>query len=178
MVPISEVKAVVTTVNWDSILGSGIVVPPHGDLALEALWVRIRVGSAGRGWQPDGQRRRRVEDYAQIVLTQYYRDRGWKVQDTRIGNPYDAVAVKGPELLYLEAKGTEGDGATVLVTPGEVRHARTHRGQCVLGVVDGIRMDPDGAVDETSGNLRIYEWDPDRGLLEATGYEWTPPVGR
>ncbi len=96
------------------------------------------------------------------------------MQDTRIGNPYDALAIKGSQKLYLEAKGTEGAGTSVLVTPGEVDHARKHPGQCVLGITSGITLQADGSVDESSGDLRVYDWNPDVGTLEPTGFEWTP----
>lgn len=40
----------------------------------------------------------------------YYRDKGWVVTDTRQNRPYDAVADKGTERLYLEAKSTRTAG--------------------------------------------------------------------
>jgi hypothetical protein len=104
MIPVDEVKRVVTTVNWDVILGSGIVVPPPDDAALEALWSPIRRGARGGRWQPDPERRRRVEDYAQTKLEQHYRDQGWYVKDVRIGNPYDALATKPGSTVDLAAR--------------------------------------------------------------------------
>jgi hypothetical protein len=85
------------------------------------------------------------------------------------------IRAKGPSTLYLEAKGTEGAGTSVLVTPGEVDHARKHPGQCMLGITSGIRLQADGSIDEASGDLRVHDWNPDVGTLEPTGYEWSPP---
>jgi len=92
------------------------------------------VGSA-QGWQSDLVRRKQVEDAAQDRLMEHYRAEGWTVTDTRHGNSYDAVARRAGEVLFLEAKGTETDGAAVLVSKGEVKHAREHPGQCVMGVL-------------------------------------------
>jgi hypothetical protein len=173
MIPIEEVKEAVRTVNWDTILGSGIVVPPPGDQALDALWDGLRSGSGTARWQPDPARRRRVEEYAQARLERHFWEQGWQVRDTHLGNPYDALATKGVETKYLEAKGTEGDGKAVLVTPGEVEHARQHPGECVLGIVKRVRLRADGTVEPGSGELVLHDWKPDEGKLKVTGYEWS-----
>jgi hypothetical protein len=83
---------------------------------------------------------------------EHYRNQGWMVTDTRYGNPLDAVARKSAawgvstdgivstsglgddDLPYLEAKGTQSAGNTVLVTRGEVDHARANNGRCVMGI--------------------------------------------
>lgn len=62
------------------------------------------------------------------------------MEDTRYANPFDAVATKGRQTRYLEAKGTQGDGDSVLVTAGEVNFARLHAGECVIGIVPDIRF--------------------------------------
>ena len=100
---------------------------------------------------------------------------GWDVTDTRVGNPYDAVARKNGEVLYLEAKGTETRGQAVLVTRGEVEHARAHPGQCVLGVLSEIRFSPTGQPNEQSGVFRLVPWNPDTGELRVASYEWRLP---
>jgi hypothetical protein len=125
-------------------------------------------------WQVDPIKRRMVEDHAQALLERRFRHKGWKVADTRRGNPFDAVATKGKKTRYLEAKGTERDGASILVTPRQVRYARAHLGECVMGIVSGIRFQPDGTLDPTGGTLAIHDWDPDSGVLKPTVYVWAP----
>ncbi len=181
LVPLADVAAAVTTVNWNNIQGSGIVVPAPGDVALDRLWDQVALGSGGpgrrqgsknQGWQDDPLRRKAVEDHAQRLLERKYRDAGWTVKNTRYGNPYDAVATKGKRTRYLEAKGTETDGRSVLVTAGEVRWAEQHPGECVLGVVSGVRFDSSGRLDETSGTLTEHDWDPTTGVLRPRTYTW------
>ena len=128
-------------------------------------------------WQVDPHKRKLVEDHAQALLERRFRHKGWKVADTRRGNPFDAVATKGKKTRYLEAKGTERDDASILVTPREVRYARDHLGECVIGIVSGIRFQPDGALDPSSGTLATHNWDPDGGVLKPAGYTWAPPPG-
>ncbi|NKG19878.1 protein NO VEIN domain-containing protein [Paeniglutamicibacter terrestris] len=133
-------------------------------------------GTPGRGqsWSDDPVKRKLAEDHGQKMLERHYIDRGWAVQDTRIGNPYDAVATKGTATLYLEAKATQTTGNKVLVTPNEVRFARDNRGQCIIGIVSDILFNPDGSLDDSSGRLRIFDWTAHETELKATGFTWTP----
>lgn len=158
---------------------SGTELPsPHAEV-VEQAWAKHAGKSTpppkgGQGWLEDPRKRKLAEDHGQDLLETHYRDQGWDVVDTRIGNPYDAVATKDGIKLYLEAKATQRAGDKVLVTPNEVRFARDHAGQCVIGVVAGIRFRADGSLDESAGNLRIYEWTAAQSELTATGYTWAP----
>lgn len=94
----------------------------------------------------------------------HYRDRGWKVTDTRQNRPYDAVAVRDRETIYLEAKGTQSKGATVIVTRNEVEHARQNPGLCIMGVWSGMRL-LDGVVDSEAGDFKILPFNPEERQL-------------
>src|SRR5664280_1078612 len=181
--------------DWEP-QGGGVLLEPPADVALETLWAshlrqapprpkgqgqpkprRVVKRSKSQGWQNDPIKRKLVEDHAQALLERRFRHKGWKVSDTRRGNPFDAVATKGKKTRYLEAKGTERDGASILVTPREVRYARAHLGKCVIGIVSGIRFQSDGTLDPSSGTLATHNWDPDDGVLKPAGYTWAPPPG-
>jgi hypothetical protein len=79
------------------------------------------------------------------------------------------------DLLYLEAKGTQSAGSTVLVTRGEVDHARANKGRCVMGIWAEIEFDSDGEVDPLSGYFQVIPFNPDDHDLTAMTYEWRPP---
>lgn len=132
-------------------------------------------GAPGQGLQMNPQIRKAIEDAAQDRLMQHYRDDGWTVTDTRHNRPYDAEAVKGDKRVYLEAKGTQSRGETVIVTPNEVEHARLHPGLCVIGVWSGMRLTPGGAVDPDAGLFNIIGFDPDKGDLRPRGFDWALP---
>ena len=141
----------------------------------------------------DAERRKKIEGAAQNRLMEHYRKEGWTVTDTRYGNPFDAVARKSAALvvstngivrtsgsgrdglLYLEAKGTQSAGSTVLVTRGEVDPARANKGRCVMGIWAEIEFDSDGEVDPLSGNFQVIHFNPDDHDLTAVTYEWRPP---
>lgn len=166
--------------HWEP-QGSGTIVHEAPAKVLERIWAQ-HLGrptphrpTPRRGWQLDPKRRKKVEDAAQARLMREYFDRGYFVQDTHTGHPYDATAEKGEEVIYLEAKGTETEGRAVLVTPGEIAHARRHPGACVLGVLADVRFDATGEIDPDSGTFTIHPWAPDSGVLTPTGYSWEPP---
>lgn len=132
-------------------------------------------GAHGQGLQMDAETRRAIEDAAQDRLMRYYRKDGWTVTDTRQNRPYDAVADRGGERIYLEAKGTQSKGDSVVVTRNEVDHARQHPGLCMMGVWSGMRFGPDGTVDLEAGTFRILPFGPDTKDLRPRDFDWTLP---
>jgi hypothetical protein len=131
-------------------------------------------GTGGQGLQMDAEVRKSIENAAQDRLMAYYRDRGWTVTDTRQNRPYDAVAARDRETIYLEAKGTQSMGETVIVTRNEVEHARQNLGLCIMGVWSGMRL-LDGAVDSETGIFRILPFNPEERQLRPRDFDWTLP---
>ncbi|BCW11498.1 hypothetical protein NtRootA4_25620 [Arthrobacter sp. NtRootA4] len=130
----------------------------------------------GQGVQMDAAIRRTIENAAQDRLMKEYRDQGWTVTDTRLNSPYDALAVKGTEKIYLEAKGTQSQGKSVILTRNEVKHARLHPGTCVIGIWSGMRL-VDGEVDPSVGDFRVLDFNPASEDLNARDFDWTLPGG-
>lgn len=130
--------------------------------------------SKGQGQAADVDERRKVELAAQERLAAHYRALGWRVCDTHLNSPYDLLATRGDETLYLEAKGTRSAGETVLVTRGEVEHARMHPSECFMGIWSGIVLDENDEVRPDCGEFRVIPFDPDLGLLVVVGYQWRP----
>ena len=160
----------------------GWVLPPAAAAKLETLWaehlglVTSPLGrtTPRRGWQMDPARRKKVEDAAQEILMAHFRRDGWAVKDVRVGNPYDAIAVKNGRTLWLEAKGTETCGRSIIVSRNEVEWARSHPGHCILGILSDIAFLPNGEVDASKGTFRILAWNPDSGMLACRDYDFTP----
>ncbi len=133
--------------------------------------------TGGQGRIQDPERRKKIEDAAQDRLTCHYENLGYEVQDVRYQGPYDAIATRGTETRYLEAKGTTTAGDTVIVTRNEVAWARTHPDQCVIGIWAGIRFTPDGEVDPEQGTFTVHPWNPDTGTLTPRDHDWRPTLG-
>jgi hypothetical protein len=177
VLPIERLKLELSDQHWEP-QASGTSIRPAVRGRLEQIWAEHLGRPASRRtaprapWQLDPERRKQVEDAAQDRLMRHYRDLGWQVQDTRHGNPYDAIAVKGAEVKYLEAKGTETVGRAVIVTRGEIDHARTHPGQCVLGVLSDIEFTAAGELVPNSGTFRMFDWSPADADLIARSYDY------
>lgn len=134
-------------------------------------------GSSGQGYQSDVERRSVVENAAQDRLVAFFEERGWQVEDTRTTKPFDAIATKGSVTFYLEAKGTESAGDSVLVTRGEVEHAHAHPGQCVIGIWSKMHFDDrTGDVVGNAGDSRVLWFEPDVNDLKVVTYQWAPPA--
>lgn len=161
---------------------SGWVLPETVASELKTVWARHLGHSAPQPrrtaprqrWQMDPARRKKVEDAAQDRLMAHYRQMDWRVKDVRHGNPYDAIATIDGKTLWLEAKGTETAGASVIVTAGEVKWAREHPGHCVLGVLSDVTFLPNDNVDPASGTLRTFNWEPDSGVLDPRDFDFSP----
>ena len=195
--PTADLQAAATHTNWRP-QGSGAVIAAEDLAVVERLWAEHtgltepepRPGQQGHrfgrpgsqhpvsaGWQRDPDLRRKAEDYAQQLLEHSFRDDKWRVEDTRYGKPFDAIARRAREVRYLEAKGTMSDGRSVQVTAGEVNSAQDHPGECVIGIVSGIRFDENREVIADSGTLVTRDWCPDEADLATIAYRWTPPPG-
>jgi len=187
--PIEVLLEELPEAQWEP-QASGTQVNPIVVPELESLWTAhvasvqgpLSAPNSPTGSVGDGQGRRldailrqQIEDFAQNRLTALYKEDDWDVEDLRYGNPFDAKATKNGEVIYLEAKGTTTAGERVIVTRNEVAFAREHPGECVMGIVSGIRLDSDGNVDQSSGELRLYVWEADEDDLISLNYDFYPP---
>lgn len=185
LLPLDQLKSAFPSQDWQP-RGSGQRVRPEVARELALMWAQ-HVGSAiargespgaagegGQGRQADTKLRKQIEDAAQDRLMQHYMAMGWQVEDCRYAGPYDAIAVKGDEVLYLEAKGTTTAGDSVLVTRNEVAHARAHAGSCILGILSSIQLDQNGDVDPSTGEFWVGPFDPGVGELEPVSYQFSP----
>ena len=144
------------------------------DLEIDLWRQRREPELSGQGLQMEAEIRRMIEDAAQERLMIHYRDLGWSVTDTRLNRPYDAVAVRGTEQIYLEAKGTQTAGQSVIVTRNEVEHARKNPGQCFIGIWSGMRL-TEGGVDPAAGTFVVLPFSPADQDLSPRDYDWTLP---
>jgi hypothetical protein len=134
--------------------------------------------SGGQGFGLSAEQRRAVETRAMAVAEELYASEGWSMEDTSSGNPFDFLATRGDERWFIEVKGTTGAGETVVLTHGEVDHARANHGQMALVVVTGIVIEQmDGVWRALSGRVtkHIRPWSPEPERLLATEYRYIVP---
>jgi ribosomal protein L37AE/L43A len=130
----------------------------------------------GQGFGLSQPERVAVEKRAMEVTRKIYEDAGWKVVDKSGSNPFDFLATRGNEVRYIEVKGTTGEGESVILTHGEVKHVRAKRKSSSLVVVAKISLSKTGSDYVASGGVVTVHEDPwtiTDSRLEPTEYRYS-----
>jgi hypothetical protein len=125
------------------------------------------------GFQSNPKIRRAVELHAMEVVRTSFENKGYQVTDVSSGRPYDFLCTKGSVTKYVEVKGTQTGGHTVILTAGEVNFIRRNSPNCVLCVVHGIQV---GRSAPTASKGRIRTDDPfdlSIGMLNPISFMYT-----
>ena len=115
---------------------------------------------AGQGFGLSYPERREVELRAMHVVRIFYEEQGWQVVDKSASQPFDFLATKGSEKRFVEVKGTVGEGASVVLTQGEVEHAKKHPGRSALVIVSRITLVYSGGAVSADGGTISTHFDP------------------
>ena len=131
----------------------------------------------GQGFSSSSKTRKAIELAAMNKAKKHYRSLGWNVGDVSSNHPYDLRCIKPAEVeLHVEVKGTTGDGSSVLLTPGEVKHNEQFP-KADLFILHSLNVQEDGSgnVHVSGGTVIIYSpWNVHAGTLSPIGYEYFP----
>jgi hypothetical protein len=112
--------------------------------------------SGGQGFQSDVEVRLLVESHAMAICKKYYADRGYQIENVSINRPYDFILRKNGLSRFVEVKGTQTAGDSIVLTKNEVDLSRTQGDNMVLFIVHSIVMN-DRTVKKGSGIVSIIE---------------------
>jgi hypothetical protein len=136
---------------------------------------RGRARGQGRGLT--AAERKVIEDRAMHVATETLTAEHWQVEDVSLSRSYDLHCTRNGQELHVEVKGTTGDGASVLLTKGEVRHVSEHAADGELFVVSKINLVRGTGGRARGGEVRrLRPWRLHDGVLEPVGFEWFLPI--
>jgi len=128
----------------------------------------------GQGFQLDQEVKVAVEALAMNVATEFY-SKAWDVEDVHGTESYGLICRRGDEIKHVEVKGTTTDGAEVILTPNEVRHAQENL-YTALFVHSNITIEhhaEDGAITATGRTHHSYDpWHLDEGRLTPLGFRY------
>jgi len=130
----------------------------------------------GQGFGLSQPERAAVEKRAMDAARELYEDAGWKVIDKSGSSPFDFLATRGKEDRYIEVKGTTGEGESIVLTHGEVKHVRAKRTSSALVVVAQIKISKPGSDYVGSGGVVTVHEDPwtlEDSMLEPTEYRYS-----
>ena len=82
-----------------------------------------------------------------------FRAARYEVENVSARRPYDFLCTRGSRTKYVEVKGTQTGGRTVVLTAGEVAFIRRNNPNCVLCVVHGIRISGDSMPTASGGRI-------------------------
>lgn len=131
-----------------------------------------RAYSKGQGFQLDVRLRKAIELYSMNAAKVFYKSLGYDVVDTSKNHPYDLECLRLGEVLYVEVKGTQTDGAAIILTEGEVRFARKHVGQMALFLLHSISVSSDGEVISDGVRQIHMPWLVDDDKLDCLSYKY------
>lgn len=96
--------------------------------------------SGGQGFQGDVKVRLMIEKFAMTICKNQYSNNGYEVEDVSANHPYDFLITKNGVSRFVEVKGTQTPGDTILLTKNEVDFSRIHGDKMVLFIVHSIVM--------------------------------------
>ncbi|MCC7337872.1 MAG: DUF3883 domain-containing protein [Pirellulaceae bacterium] len=128
--------------------------------------------SKGQGFQADGRLREAIEDYSMRAAKAHFESLGYQVDDVSMNRPYDLHCTKGSELLYVEVKGTQTNGAAIILTTGEVKFARKNSTQMALFLLHSISISKDGQTPSKGEQVVLSPWQIDDAGLAALSFKY------
>jgi Domain of unknown function (DUF3883)/EVE domain len=160
--------------------GIGLASPAEqAEEAVKDAAGKLARRARGQGFQLDQEAKVAVEALAMNMATEFY-SKAWDVEDVHGTKSYDLVCRRGHEVKHVEVKGTTTDGAEVILTPNEVRHAQGS--PCTaLFVVSNIMVEraEDGTVTAAGGEHHCYDpWQLEDGTLIPLGFRYQVPATR
>jgi hypothetical protein len=119
-----------------------------------------------------------LESYSRLKAIQYFTGENWTLREETVGSvPYDLVFEREGHTLYVEVKATTGPGDSVLVTDGEVRHARDEDTALFVVTDCELVVDMNGEVSVKGGRRRLLSsWAPATKDLHPTTYRYFMPA--
>lgn len=131
--------------------------------------------SSGQGFGLSIEERKAVELLAMETARELYENNGWRVVDMSASDPFSLLATKGTQKRYIEVKGSTGPGEAVILTHGEVAHAKAYPADSVLLVVSGISLQRENnSCSASGGEIRLHQhpWIINDRSLTATQYRY------
>lgn len=114
--------------------------------------------SGGQGFQSDVESRLMIESYAMTICKNHFLRNGYEVIDVSANHSYDLLIKKNEESRFVEVKGTQTAGETIVLTKNEVDLSRAHGVNMVLFIVHSIVLNKK-SVKKGSGVVSIiHPW--------------------
>jgi hypothetical protein len=127
------------------------------------------------GFQSNPAIRRAVEEFAMSKAKFALVAMGYKgFTRTAESKPYDYTCERDGKGFFVEVKGTQTPGKTLILTRGEVRHVTSHTKQSILVLVHSVNVSGKQTIRVSGGIAEVKESWRLRGKdLSPIQYAWT-----
>ncbi|PYJ48409.1 MAG: hypothetical protein DME87_13070 [Verrucomicrobia bacterium] len=127
------------------------------------------------GFQSNAAIRRAVEKFAMDKAHSILVGTGYKnLKDTAKFKPYDYTCERDGKDFFVEVKGTQTPGKTLILTSGEVEHIGSHADQCILVLVHSVSVSGKRTIRVSGGATEVKEsWKLRPDDLSPIQYAWT-----
>lgn len=124
------------------------------------------------GFQPDSKIRVVIEEYAMKRAKKKLSGLGFNnFVNTSRRKCYDYTCERDGILYYVEVKGTQGSGASVILTKNEIEHGQKYQQHSIAVIVHHIRVNKRSA---SKGTTHVcLPWILEGSALEPILYNWT-----
>lgn len=160
-------RAIEYILNYDK---TNLLTAPDAEVNSEEAATAAQEQAAG--FQSDSRIRKAIELHAMNEAQKALEKRGFsKFDNTSATRPYDFTCWRKEKPFFVEVKGTQTQGKTVILTKNEVKHVKSNPESCLLVVVHSVKLT--GKKVATAGTPVVTEkWDLTQGELTATQYLW------
>jgi hypothetical protein len=165
---ISEAVSYVLNYNKENLLKN-----PNADNESDEAATISQEQSAG--FQSNVTIRRAVEKFAMTKAHSAFAAKGYKhLKDTANFKPYDYTCERDGNEFFVEVKGTQTPGKTLILTRGEVEHIGSHADQCILVLVHSVSVSGKKTIRVSGGKTEVKEsWRLRSEDLSPIQYAWT-----
>jgi hypothetical protein len=143
------------------------------DAEVDAEAAAFDVQERAQGFQTDVEVRKVIEEYAMNMAREKLCGMGFrKFANTSAWACYDYTCELDGSLHYVEVKGTQTAGSSVILTKNEVKHAQKHPKNSIAVIVRDVRLNAEkrphgGTTDD------ILPWSVKDSSLDPIQYMWT-----
>jgi len=153
--------------NYDK---ANLLTSPDAEVNAEEAATMAREKAAG--FQSDPAIRRLVEQHAMKEARKELGKRAFhSFEDTSATKPYDLICVREGKKFFVEVKGTQMRGSSIILTKNEVEHVKANAESCILIVVHSVRLAGKRIVGPGTPDV-IENWVLSAGELTANQFLW------
>lgn len=113
-----------------------------------------------------------IENYAMQRAESYYRSEGYKIDNVSANSPYDLLIKKDGVSRFVEVKGMQAEGKTIILTKNEVELSRTAGDNMELFIIHSIKMNKKSVKKDSGIVVIIKPWKMKKDNLTPISYTY------